>query len=483
MSAVLAHATTALGWVLFVGISVIGVRMLSYWRSFLFSWRRYRHRDVVSTAQLRLTPVPFVKVQITTRGSAGSSEVIQRGIDNVMALAAEDPEFYGEILSVEVVTESLDQATLLHDRYAPAPVDVSVLLLPADYQTPGGTQLKARGLHYAVERRRAGWNAKPGRTFVVHYDEESVLTPSEFRKLLAHLATTDKKVLEGPIYYPLEYLDASALCRAMEANRPVGCFECRQVMEDGVPLHLHGSNLVVDEAFENEIGWDIGALDGQPLIAEDYVFGMKAFTAAGSEVFGWHGCAMLEQPPFSVRSAFKQRHRWIFGVLQGMALNRRLPEFRALPARTRAGIVWGTRFRIGTFALGAVVGSLSLLLLPVLLTRSVAALLHDETSPLPWPAMTWLAVLGALWLGSVGIGAWYNVAEAGMSRGHRLTEIARAVAIAPVAGLIESAAGLWAVTEWGMGRREVFWQPTPKTKSADATAVWSAEEELAALAD
>ena len=474
MSTQLGNVLSVLGWALFAGISVIGVRMLSYWRSFLFSWGRYRQREQVTTHDLLGLAVPFIKVQITTRGSAGSSEVILRGINNLVALADEDPLFYGDFLSVEVVTESLAQARLLQDRYADAPIEVLPLLLPTDYTTPNGTQLKARGLHYAVERRRDGWNAKPGKTFIVHYDEESVLLPSEFRKLVKHLVGTDKKILEGPIYYPLEYLDASVLCRAMEANRPVGCFECRRVMEAGVPLHLHGSNLVIEEAFENEVGWDIGCLDGQPLIAEDYVFGMKAFTAAGSGVFGWHGCAMLEQPPFSVRSAFKQRHRWIFGVLQGLALNRQLPGFMQLPLATRLRIVWGTRFRIFTFALGAVVGGISLLLLPFLLTRAVEAFAAGRAAALPWPAMSWLAVVGLLWLGSVLIGAWYNVCEAGMSRSHRAVEIARAVTVAPVAGLFESSAALWAVIEWGLGRREVFWQPTPKTKQADVTAVWKA---------
>ena len=117
--------------------------------------------------------------------------------------------------------------------------------------------LKARALHYMVELRRRGVNRKQGKTFIVHFDEESVMEPDELRKLFKFLATTDKKLTEGPIYYPLEYTDASAFCRAMEANRPIGCFECRQVMESGTPLHLHGSNLVIEEDLEHELGWEI----------------------------------------------------------------------------------------------------------------------------------------------------------------------------------------------------------------------------------
>jgi hypothetical protein len=463
---------SVLGTMLLVGISLIGVRMFFYWWSFAAHWDRYRQRRPVSTDDLRRLPVPYVKIQITTRGSAGSTEVILRGIRNVVELAAEDPAFYGGFLSVEVVTESDVQAHLLRGAFAGAPVPVDALVLPADYRTRRGTQLKARALHYAVECRRRGWNRRPGRTFVVHYDEESVMVPAELRKLVAVLARTDKKLLEGPIYYPLEYVDASAICRAMEANRPVGCFECRHVMEKGVPLHLHGSNLVVEEGFENALGWDIGTLDGQPLIAEDYVFGMNAFLLGGGQRFGWHGCVMLEQPPFSFRSAFRQRHRWIFGVLQGMTMARRSRDFRRLPARVRRSLVWGTRFRIATFALGAVVGGLALPVLPLLLGRGVLALTTGAPLPLHPVAMLWMAVVGFLWLGAVLIGAWYNVADAGLSAAGRLAEITRAVALAPIAGVAESSAALHAVLQWTVGRRGVHWQPTPKTRAADAALEW-----------
>jgi hypothetical protein len=456
--------------VLFVAISLIGVRFLSYWWSFLVHWKRYRKLNFVSTYELREIEdsIPNIKIQITTRGSYGSTEVIMRGIRSVERLVKNDPAFYGNILTVEIVTESTEQAKLVEHAFTGSDLQVDVVVIPTDYETPQGTKLKARGLHYIVEQRRLGWNKRPGRTFIVHYDEESVMVAGELRKLIACLATTDKKILEGPIYYPLEYMDASPICRAMEANRPVGCFECRHVMESGVPLHLHGSNLVIDEALENEIGWDIGCLDGQPFIAEDYVFGMNAFVAYGQEVFGWHGCVMLEQPPFSFKSTFKQRHRWIFGVLQGMAMVQRYPSFNSLPRRIRLGILWGTRYRIATFALGAIVGVLSFLMLPFLLVRALKAFVLGTPAPLAWGASLWLASVGIMWLGSVFIGAWYNIADAGLNRWQQAREIARAITVAPIAGILESSAGFWAVFEWSIGRRDVFWKPTPKTKLADA---------------
>lgn len=460
-------ALTILGPALFVGVSIIGVRMVAYWWSFAFHWRRYRRSEPVSTSDLVVADVPFVKIQITTRGSAGSTAVITRGIRNVLDLATESPGLYSRFLSVEVVTETAAQRRDLERAFHGSPVPLDILIVPGGYRTPNGTGLKARGLHYAVEQRRNGWNRKPGRTFIVHYDEESVMVPAELRKLIGCLATTHRKILEGPIYYPLDYLRSTPLCRAMEANRPIVCYECRHVMESGTPFHLHGSNLVIDEELENQIGWDIGCLDGQPFIAEDYVFGMKAFATYGRDIFGWHGCLMLEQAPFSVRSAFRQRYRWIFGVLQGMADLRSNRNFMSLPWRTRAGLVWGTRYRISTFALGSLVGVLSMAALPLFLFHSLQAMALGQGIPGAGPEGAWLSAVGAMWLGSVFVGAWHNVADSGLDPLRKNTEIARSVLLAPIAGLVESSAALGAVLDWWRGKRQVHWVPTPKTKEAD----------------
>src|SRR5882762_1894000 len=83
----------------FIAISFIGIRLIAYWWSFLFHWRRYRGRQVVTAGQLRRLKVPNIKVQITTRGSAGSTEVILRGIRNVLRLVEEDKAFYGRFMS------------------------------------------------------------------------------------------------------------------------------------------------------------------------------------------------------------------------------------------------------------------------------------------------------------------------------------------------------------------------------------------------
>ncbi|GER86093.1 hypothetical protein KDW_02550 [Dictyobacter vulcani] len=256
----------------------------------------------------------------------------------------------------------------------------------------------------------------------------------------------------------------------MEANRPIGCFECREVMEKGVPLHLHGSNLVIDEALENELGWDIGNLDGQPFIAEDYVFGVNAYLRYGSSIFGWHGSVMLEQPPFSFKSAFRQRYRWIIGVLQGMEMMKRIPAFYQMPRKLRFQLTWGTRYRISTFALGLPAGAISVLYLLVQYGQFLLG--HHMAPPLPLFLMFWMILAGFLWLNSIFIGVWYNISNIlRLPLAEAIAEMGKVIAVAPVAGIMESSAAFWAVLQWIRGNRRVTWKPTPKTVAADKISI------------
>jgi hypothetical protein len=190
----------------------------------------------------------------------------------------------------------------------------------------------------------------------------------------------------------------------------------------------------------------------------------------GREAFGWHGAVMVEQPPFSFRSAFRQRYRWVLGTLQGLAMMQRRPEFRLLPAHTRFQLVWSTRYRVATFALGSPTGLIGLGYVWYL---AWLVLSGKPFLPLPVPVMVWLVIVGFLWLNSLFIGAFYNtVFMDSLSPRERWIEVARVIALAPVAGTLESSAAFCAALNWMIGRRQVSWQPTPKTKEADKAVVW-----------
>ena len=159
---------------------------------------------------------------------------------------------------------------------------------------------------------------------------------------------------------------------------------------------------------------------------------------------------------------------------------RRSATFTRLPLRIRARLLLGTSYRITTFALGAVIGALTVVFAPLFLFEAVKSLVTGQSFYLSTWITLWLAVVGGLWLGSVFIGAWYNVSEAGLTRNQRAGQLALAVGIAPVAGILESCAGLWALLAWCGGRRAVEWRPTPKTSTADAREVRKADCDLAA---
>jgi hypothetical protein len=460
------------GYTLTVLVTFIGIRMVCYWTSFTFQSDRYRQRRPVTTPDLRRLAkdfaIPYIKVQITTKGSPGSTDVILRGLRQLENLASEDPDFYARFLTAEVFTENPEQAGLIEKMFASSPLArVDCVVTPEGYETPKGTRLKAWQMHYAVTLRRAGWNKRPGRTFIAHWDEDTLMIPAEFRKMIACLTTTTRKVLTGPIYYPLEYDEASRLARATEATRLITCFECRRVMETGKILHIHGSNLVIEEELENRVGWDIGTLNGVPFVAEDYMFGMAAFLQEGQDVFGWHGAVAWEQPPFSFKSVYHQRYRWVFGVLQGMSVDKHLDIFRHLPWSLRMKVIWGTRYRIATYALGTLVGVLSLMFMGPALYVVGSQLSSGHIAGLsPW-LDAWFALVGFMWLGANLVGAWGNVLHAGRTRLSMVAEVARAIVYSPVAGLMENMAALSAVTKWMCGVRAMVWNTTPSTKSAD----------------
>jgi hypothetical protein len=315
-----------------------------------------------------------------------------------------------------------------------------------------------------VELRRRGYNERPGRTFIVHLDDETLITEDQLLVLADYLTGRPRPISAGPIYYPLQWAEAPWLCRALESIRPFGCSECARVMRHPPPSHLHGSNLVVDEQVENRLGWDIGTLDGQAFVAEDLVFGLRAYALLGKAAFGWHGATMLEQPPFSLYWAFRQRQRWVLGALQGVRALSRHPDYARIPARERRRIAAAIRYRVATYALGFPVGLVGLLFLlrHLLLGSGLPGPFHG---PGAWPAGIWappLLVSGLGWVLSYQIGLARNLRAQALSWPRRLGQHLAILALTPLAGLIETIGPFTAAAKWSLGLRRVSWTPTLK---------------------
>lgn len=464
----LAPALSPLGWFLFAATGLLMATYLYFWWMVIrASVRGHVSRAKLSNGDLRIALKQAASrgdthrflIQITTKG--GAVTVVQRGIDEAIEGVRRFPVLAG-VVRIEVITEVPDEVQLLAGRYRSAPIPVVAFLLPGDYQTPRGTKLKARALEYLVEQHRAD----PQDCYVVHYDEESVFTPENLARLVHRLALHPVGISEGMISYGLDWRQTTLLNKAMESNRPFGCHECFSVMTSPPPLHLHGSNLVVRQDLENQLGWDIGTLNGSALIAEDLIFGLAAYLRFGSEVFGWHHAEMIEQPPFSLKAAYKQRERWVFGALQALAHVRREQNWLRLSRRDRWHINIVIRLRVFTYALGFPVSLLALSanvagLANLALDSAGEGNLHFDAPEIT--AYSFVSVAGfLLWMAGTQLGLFYNLRYAGLTGRQKFRDHVLVLLATPFAGIVDTLGPLMAVAKWVTGTREVAWQPTPK---------------------
>lgn len=451
---------------LFPIILLLNLSYLYYWCVVIYA-RSHRHIDrsrvtnrQLTKALLTTTGPCFFTIQITTKG--GNLKVVLRGINYALRAVRQYPTLK-KLLRIEIITEDKAEAATINRLYKDAPVAVRAYRLPSDYQTPNDTRLKARALHYMVELHRK----HPRDAYIIHYDEESVLLPKDLARLARNLLKNPVGISEGSISYPLEWLEAHPLCRTMESNRPFGCHECYVVMTHPAPLHLHGSNLVIQERLENELGWDIGSFQDKPLIAEDLVFGLMAYIRYGKDAFGWHGVEMLEQPPFTLKAAVKQRERWVMGALQGVAHVRSLPGWDDLSWWQRAKIQYLIRLRIFTYAVGLPVSLASLTSWTLLLAWN--ALLAAMGAPLDLH-LSWFAIPGLLmWLGGTQLGLAQNLRATRLRKSQKLREHLNVLVRTPFAGLYDTYGPAKALLKWTFGVRGVVWVPTPKQIGQEIT--------------
>jgi hypothetical protein len=443
-------------------ILLLNISYIYFWLVVLYA-RSKQHIDkttptngsikiLAERAQKHADPHLFT-IQITTKG--GSLDVVKRGIAHVLKATTKYPAL-AELLRIEVITEEWGEADYINSAYLKARIPVVGYCLPADYETPNGTKLKARALHYMVELHRK----HPRDAYIIHYDEESVFTATNLARIVTNLLLNPVGISEGSISYGLDWKEAHLLCRTMESNRPFGCHECYLMMTHPAPLHLHGSNLVIQERLENEIGWDIGLYDGHALIAEDLVFGLMAYQKFGKEAFGWHHVEMIEQPPFTTKAAFKQRERWVLGALQGVNHVKNMPAYSSLSFWDKLKIQVVIRARIVTYAIG----------LPVSIISLLAAVYQGCAELLDW-AMTgqwhfhfvFLALPGLLmWLGATQIGLAQNLSYTDLPWYARILEHVKVLCVTPIAGLYDTAGPFVAVCKWVSGTRGIAWKPTPK---------------------
>jgi len=405
-----------------------------------------------------LKTVPMIKFQITTRGR--EMRVVERGIRSVIRCAEHVP-WKGRVL-VDIITEDPKDVEEIHAAFPHPPIPVRTLLVPKAYKTPRGTRLKARALHYSTEWRRT---LDEERGYVLHFDAESMMEPVDFVRLLSNIVRSDgkMKLAEGPILYPLEWERAGLISRQLEANRVFDCFHCHLLMENPPPYHLHGSNLLVEENLLMELGWDLGLSRGRPLLAEDLLFGMRAFALKGKEIFGWSGAAILEQAPFTIRDSVRRRICWVTGVWQALEIVARDPEYKRIPRREMRRLKAVVVSRLTAYSLGFFAGFFSVIMALIYISDSLMGTHVASGIPQAWRDFSTVLIPGLfLWLGTSQIGLHKNLQRTAMPARKRFLEHLKILVATPVGSIVETGAALYATLNWWIGGKNVQWIPTPK---------------------
>jgi hypothetical protein len=398
--------------------------------------------------------------------------VIKRGIKSIARLA--NNSLFSDRIELLIVTDEPSEIQVFTKEFSlngdkfPA----EVICVPKNYVTENKTVLKARSLQFSVEYRRKKRQRKDVKSFIFYFDAESTISEDDFRRIIHVVITSpEKRILEGPIVYNHKYFHANVISRQMEASRPYNCYHCVQVMRSPPPLHLHGSNLLVDESIVDTIGWDFGRIkDKQPLLAEDLMFGLKVYLKYGSQPFGWHGGRISEQPPFTVRESIKARMRWITGAWQATKLLESQQDFQGLPWRKRNFILGRIRLRILTHSLSFFAVFFVWMSILIFVFSPFFPAFRLSTSALS-PSFRFIQVIISLffflpgtifWIFGILNGSSKNIELLNLPLSKRVIEYGKLLLVTPIASLIESGCVLYATIRWLVGKPNVSWGVTSK---------------------
>ncbi len=433
----------------------VALLYIYFWLWLIYSWFNPK---LFFKKQIHNPLPPKIKLvfQFTTKG--GNPEIVARGIWHILHSNL-DPSLYQILVATE---EKQDMVTL--KEIFPHATNLNFTVVPPDYQTPKKSGLKSRNLQYAIEAFHKKL-AHKDQTYIVHFDEESVI-PSRYIEILYHEINREyyqqKDILCGPINYPLEYTKASVWSRGVENNRlfivpeaAIGCLT-------NLPKQGYGSNMAVRASMEIAIGWDIGLCENQPIIAEDILFLLLA--KARQAKLGWHGVLMLEQPAFTPEQSYRQRYRWVFGILQSLAVFKNFPEATKLSPWSRRYIIFNVWLRCMLYGLGFIygfLGTLANIILLILIISNNVSLYFKPVS----------TVLLILWAASFQYGTYWHLKYQLVPWWFKFREHLLVFLTSPILGLLDTFPTIKALWDWYVLRkRSVIWQPTVKNLQKESLA-------------
>jgi len=308
---------------------------------------------------------------------------------------------------IEVVTD-----LPVHFRHR----DVVSIVVLKDFKTANNTLFKARALEYAASLREVDEH-----TWIVHLDEESVLTESCVAGINTFINDNSIDCIgQGEIKYnSYKYLD-NPFITAVDSIRTgddLGRFRFQYKLLQSPVYGIHGSFIVINSITEKSLGFDVGQ-DGS--LTEDTFFAFKA--ADYNFKFLWCNGYIKEQSPFTVKDLIKQRRRWLNGLTK-LTTNKDISLKRRVILNI-AIFSWGLSW-----------------------TSFVATVINFliPSSILPLPFHLLSSLCGGLFISVYSIGAYRNLLDLDYSFLEKLLIMLFVICCVPVSALIEAISVVYAI--------------------------------------
>ncbi|MCI4339535.1 MAG: glycosyltransferase family 2 protein [Thermoplasmata archaeon] len=292
----------------FLPVPLLLLSLLGY-----VAWFRPSRLLLRPREELPDVPDPAVHFQVTTTGV--NWRTVQRTVESVQYWTARHPEVcYTSQVWIVIEGSGYRENPAVFDALRASGVEL--VIVPVDYQAPGGSLRKSRALHYSVEeRRRRGIDL--AETWVYHHDDETavgedtILGLDEF--LRAH--GSHAAVGMGIILYPQEADDyrptvIADFARASDDFRNMLTITGRRNVLGG----FHGSHYVVRADIEDRVGYDVGR---NLIVSEDFFFEARTRETYGDIFHPLKGFA-YEESPLDLKDQLKQRRRWVWNLRSGL---------------------------------------------------------------------------------------------------------------------------------------------------------------------
>lgn len=233
--------------------------------------------------------------------------VLRNSVEQAIHISRELGVRYG----IEVVVDT----RIPQDPYF-ADNGCSIVVVPPSFETPNGSRFKARSLCYAASKR-AEKGESLSSTWILHCDEDTLITKSTIAGIHEHLRRSDgdKVCGAGEIKYNAATSSSVDIFSFMDCHRTgedIGRFRLQFAGYGAALFGAHGSFLLVPAELERQVDFDFGPCGS---IAEDIYFALR-LRELGIPC-RWIEGYVREQSPRDPRNFLRQRARWIHGLLNG----------------------------------------------------------------------------------------------------------------------------------------------------------------------